>query len=85
VGQIHDAKLEPPPCELLLAACPVSPASTFPYSYDLTLRRGEAAAVTCPEDDPFVRGNPEEISCGGEGKQQPRISGIGGRGKRPVG
>jgi hypothetical protein len=32
-----------------------------------------------------MRGNPEEVPCRGEGEQEPRISGIGVRVKRPVG
>jgi hypothetical protein len=32
-----------------------------------------------------VRGDPEEVPCHGEGKQEPRIPSIGVRVKRPVG
>lgn len=55
------------------------------YSHDFQLRRGEAGAVACLEEDPLVRGNPEEVSCRSECEQQAGISVAGMRVKRPVG
>jgi hypothetical protein len=40
------------------------------HADNLKLRRGEAGPVACPEEDPLVRGNPEEFSCRGECEQQ---------------